>query len=280
MKGQNIVGERIKQVRKKSKLNQEDLALKVGVARQTVSSWERGEFIPEGENLKKLAVALTTNSSYLLGETDNPDQFFLYSEIRPTDGRPALEVGMEVTGTKSYVELIPTGRINAPEPTQKRQPIESNVATLNDAILIPVVTDDVSACCGSGNIYPDEVKWEIVGYYPMDSSDLIGYTWQTNDFCVIKVSGDSMEPHFYEGERVLFVKAPDVQVTSGDFAVMLYQGKLLLRGIIFEKDGKIVLKATNEKYKDIFVPQNSDDLCILGKILGVVPAYRKTPGLW
>ena len=157
---------------------------------------------------------------------------------------------------------------------------ESNVATMNDAIMIPVVTDDVYACCGSGNIYPDEVKWEIVGYYPMDSSDLIGYTWQTNDFCVIKVSGDSMEPHFNERERVLFVKAPDVEVTSGDFAVMLYQGRLLLRGIIFEKDGRIVLRATNEKYKDIVVPKESDDLCVLGKILGVVPAYRKTPGMW
>jgi transcriptional regulator with XRE-family HTH domain len=161
-----------------------------------------------------------------------------------------------------------------------KQLVESNVATMNDAIMVPVVTDDISACCGSGNIYPDEVKWEIVGYYPMDSSDLIGYTWQTNDFCVIKVSGDSMEPHLNEGERVLFVKAPDVQVMSGDFAVMLYQGKLLIRGIIFEKDGKIVLRPTNEKYKDIVVTKASDDLCILGKVLGVVPSYRKTRGLW
>jgi transcriptional regulator with XRE-family HTH domain len=72
MENRNIVGERIKQRRKELKLNQEDSAQKVGVARQTVSSWEKGDFIPEGENLMKLAVALTTNSSYLLGETDDP----------------------------------------------------------------------------------------------------------------------------------------------------------------------------------------------------------------
>jgi transcriptional regulator with XRE-family HTH domain len=240
----NIIGRRISDSRKQKGLKQTELAEMIGVSVDSVRRWEQGKREPRASELEKIADILDTSVVYLLGGNE-----------------------------KAYMPG------DEPFSTQK-QPIESNVATMNDAIMIPVVTDDISACCGGGNIYPDEVKWEIVGYYPMDSSDLIGYTWQTNDFCVIKVNGDSMEPHFNDGERVLFVKAPDIQVTSGDFAVMLYQGKLLIRGIIFEKDGKIILKPTNDKYKDIIIAKNSGDLCVLGKILGVVPAYRKTPGLW
>lgn len=47
------------------KLTQEDLAGLVGVARQTVSAWERGTFLPDGENLIALAGVLETSIDYL-----------------------------------------------------------------------------------------------------------------------------------------------------------------------------------------------------------------------
>jgi transcriptional regulator with XRE-family HTH domain len=69
---QNVLGLRMKERRKKLRINQEELAQKVNVARQTVSSWERGDFPPKQDKLMNIASALDTKVGYLLGETDDP----------------------------------------------------------------------------------------------------------------------------------------------------------------------------------------------------------------
>ena len=65
MNTQQGIGAKIKLRRKLLKLTQEDLAELVGVARQTVSAWERGSFVPDGENLIALAGVLETSIDYL-----------------------------------------------------------------------------------------------------------------------------------------------------------------------------------------------------------------------
>ena len=63
------MGSKIRELRKKAGIyNQEELAFRLGTARQTVSSWERGMFLPDSKNLKKLAEELNTTVSYLLDE--------------------------------------------------------------------------------------------------------------------------------------------------------------------------------------------------------------------
>jgi transcriptional regulator with XRE-family HTH domain len=158
--------------------------------------------------------------------------------------------------------------------------VESNVATVNRAMMIPVVTKEVSACCGKGSLYSEDVKWEIVGYYPMDPNALLGYTWQTKDFCIIRAEGDSMEPHIHDGDQVLFAKSPDIEIQSGDFALLKWNGRLLIRGVIFHDAREVILRPTNDTYKDINTWRGDERLCVLGKVLGITPAFKKTPGLW
>ena len=67
------VGKRIRALRAKSGIsNQEELAYLVGTARQTVSSWERAIFLPDGANLIKLSKVLNTSIAYIMGETLDP----------------------------------------------------------------------------------------------------------------------------------------------------------------------------------------------------------------
>lgn len=66
-----MIGARIREKRKERKLNQEQLAELVGVVRQTVSSWENGNFEPDRKNLAKIALALGTPTGYFLEETDD-----------------------------------------------------------------------------------------------------------------------------------------------------------------------------------------------------------------
>ena len=62
--------EKIKKLRKNKNLTQSELASIAGVTKTAVYNWERGSYSPDGDNLRKLAEALGTTVSYLLGETD------------------------------------------------------------------------------------------------------------------------------------------------------------------------------------------------------------------
>ena len=67
--------ERIKLLRKKKGLSQEELAAQLHVVRQTISKWERGYSIPDAEMLTRLACALDVSVDELLGTTaESPEE--------------------------------------------------------------------------------------------------------------------------------------------------------------------------------------------------------------
>lgn len=61
------LGDRIRELRQKAGLSQDELAKKVYVARQTVSNWENDKTLPDMESLKLLTAALGTTADDLLG---------------------------------------------------------------------------------------------------------------------------------------------------------------------------------------------------------------------
>ena len=67
------IAEKIKLLREKERYTQKALAKAIGVQSNTIWRWETGKAVPDTENARKLALTLGTSSSYLLGETDNPE---------------------------------------------------------------------------------------------------------------------------------------------------------------------------------------------------------------
>lgn len=66
-----MLGDKIRVLRKKKALSQEDLALKMHVVRQTVSKWENGLSVPDADELIELTKVLDVSVGELLGmETD------------------------------------------------------------------------------------------------------------------------------------------------------------------------------------------------------------------
>jgi len=72
---QEIFGERLKKRRKELRLTQKELGDAIGVTRQTVIQWERGNFSPDMEKLGRIAEALECSAAWLLGETEEPEPF-------------------------------------------------------------------------------------------------------------------------------------------------------------------------------------------------------------
>lgn len=57
----------LRDIRKKSRVSQEELAKKVGVSSRAVGAWERGENYPSAEQIWNCAVALGSTPNDLMG---------------------------------------------------------------------------------------------------------------------------------------------------------------------------------------------------------------------
>lgn len=99
------LGERIKALRRRAGLSQEQVAEQVGVSRQAVAKWEAGQSAPSTENLRKLAQVLQVGLEELAGEPAaacGPDQTGLGRSIRT-----CLRSALSVAG--AYLLLLYTG---------------------------------------------------------------------------------------------------------------------------------------------------------------------------
>lgn len=68
-----VIPERIKFCRKKQKLNQQELADKIGVSIVTIKRWEsiNNNRVPSSDMIIKIAKALNTSVAYIVGEIDD-----------------------------------------------------------------------------------------------------------------------------------------------------------------------------------------------------------------
>ncbi len=66
------IGNRIVKLRKDLQLSQEDLAVKIGVTRQSVSKWETDACAPDAYNLMSLAEVLQTSVEYIVTGNAEP----------------------------------------------------------------------------------------------------------------------------------------------------------------------------------------------------------------
>lgn len=64
-----ILSEKLFSLRKKSGMNQEELAEKLDVSRQAISKWENGESLPEIQKLKMIADIFSVTTDFLLDDT-------------------------------------------------------------------------------------------------------------------------------------------------------------------------------------------------------------------
>lgn len=64
-------GSRIREIRKKKKLTQEDIANKLGMGRSNFGHIENDRVIPSSSDLKIIADLLDTTSDYLLGKSND-----------------------------------------------------------------------------------------------------------------------------------------------------------------------------------------------------------------
>lgn len=79
--------QRMKELISKKGISQKQLAKISGLTESTISHYVRGERIPRGVNLIKIAKALDTTADYLLGNKENEDFDYVKSLIARNSSR-------------------------------------------------------------------------------------------------------------------------------------------------------------------------------------------------
>lgn len=68
--GTGIIGVRIKEIRKKRKMTQADVAEALGISRSVVANWETGVTEPDAAQMRKLRDLFNISPDYLCGLVD------------------------------------------------------------------------------------------------------------------------------------------------------------------------------------------------------------------
>jgi len=156
---------------------------------------------------------------------------------------------------------------------------EEDPLAIEEVLRIPLVAN-ISLFAGQNGVeHTADVNWDLVGEYMLPEKDFQDLPEnQRESLFAFEIRGDSMSPRFCEGDRVIFAKGEEV--FSGDLALVFWGSEAFFRGIVFEKNGSVVLRAICEGYQDLCTEPGVPSFCIIGKALAIIPKARKAGGLW
>lgn len=223
-----ITNERIKELRVKAKMTQEELAAKLGLTKGAIGNYETGRRRPDKEVLNAIADFFNVSMDYLNGRTTEQPEYTLEEQwlidcYRKTDSE-----------VKAAVKTILRKMVD--------QPVEKPCRIIP---LFPAAAGPGEPI--EGNAF-DDFKTED----------------EKADFAV-RISGDSMEPEFHEGDIVLCRRQ---EVKTGDIAVVMVNGSLLVKQFAGGYNGQFYLLSLNRERQDYtFLPSGNDTVTLFGVVM-------------
>lgn len=248
------MGSRIKEARIQKGFTQEYLANKIGVTKSAIANYENEISTPKIELLYKLFDVLQCDANYLYQDEMN--------SLADKDESVALSL-KEKTHIKKYRTLDEHGKkavdcilnVECERVESTRTPVIpiSNIITLSE------FEQPVSA--GTG-VYLGDGSQTITREVPSNE-----FTRQA-DF-ILRVSGDSMEPKYSDGDRLLIKRQHDVNVGEEGIFILNNEGFVKKR----ETDRLVSL---NPVYEDIFF-RDEDSIECKGKVIGKIQIDQAKP---
>lgn len=221
------LGERIKMVR--GNTNQRDFAHAIGVASNTLGTYERDENSPKVETLERIAK---------VGKS--PLYWLLTGHVVPSeDDQPALPN----------------------DPTQKEYRNQMAHGQ-DDIIVLPRLNVKLSA--GGGSLLDEPNIAELVPLPKSWIRKLVPHT-PTKQLALAQVEGDSMEPTITEGNDVLLDLGIS-EVSDNAIYALRYADMIVIKRLQRMKDGIRVI-SDNPSYGDEFIPAiETDQLQVIGRV--------------
>lgn len=232
----NILGQTIREIRKRKGLTQKQLSELTGLKQNTISNHENGN-----RSIDEVDIHVYSNA---LGVSPK-ELFDSYKES--SDNL-----------TEIYNQLNSDRQAKVYDFATEQLKEQNKVVNFNDYIEEESEWYEVksygSVSAGTG-LYLDDEQVETISF----GADMIP---NGTDFC-LKVNGDSMDPMFHDGDYVFIKRETDFR--NGSIGVVIVNGDAYLKKIYITPDS-IKLVSLNKKYKDITVTQD-DSLKYVGTVV-------------
>lgn len=239
------IGDRIKQRRKELNLTQPQLAKILGVSKGTIGNYESNICAPNEKVLLKLFSALQCDANFLYQDNDmivkkekkiTPHETEIIKKYRRLDEH----------GTK-MVEFVL-------DEEYLRCNTEENIQIVQASSFIQIRHSFNKASAGVGFDLGNDDDWEEIEIPDTPEA-------RRADFAVT-VTGNSMEPTYYDGDIVLVKAQPSIDI--GETGIFVINGSGYIK-----KNGGDRLISLNPEYKDILF-SDGDIISCAGKVIGVV----------
>lgn len=211
-----------------------------GISPSTATNWiKKGDVIPDGKTIIKLANFLNVSADYLLDVNNSSSQ----------DETELLNTYRNLTdnGKKQVIDFV--DKVAEMESSE-----EFFVAT------VKIKHSDFKVSAGVGVEIGDYNDWEYIEVFKTREAIKA-------DYC-LTIKGDSMSPMFENGDVILVKDQPAVNI--GDICVYNINNS----GYVKKFDGDRLI-SLNKKYDDIPIPTGTDDIVkCCGLVLGKTAVVR------
>lgn len=235
------IGSRLKLRREELGLTQTELAKLVGVSKGSIGNYESEISSPNENILIKLFSALDCDANYLYYDDINKSNDSISNtELQHIKKYRALD-----EHGKKIVDFVLNEEYDRSTEQGEGELIQTN------CIVLTMYEDAVSA--GTGEFLSDGRCVEVT----VDETPLT----ERADF-ILRVSGDSMEPTYYDGDKVLVENA--VELNIGEIGIFVLNGQGYIKE--YRPEG---LLSHNKKYGIIKI--NENDRCeVVGRVIGKI----------
>ena len=237
-------GDLIRQQRVKKKMNQEELGALVNVRKNAVGAWESGRSRPDLNSVPVICEALEISIEEFFGLKDQP--------VRREE--------REEKTVKHQGDAF-SRRYQALDPYHQQVILREMDAMLamQEAVKRPerktvrLFRNELSVCAGPSFGIGETMGEEVLVYETEK-------TRKADE--IIRISGDSMEPEFHDGDQVLVQHG--VSLRPGEIGIFVNGDAGYIK--IYQRDG---LHSLNPKYRTMHFSEGDEVRCI-GKVIGII----------
>lgn len=248
-----VVGQKIRYFREQLGIEQKELAAKLGIIGNAISNWECGRTRPDIALLPKIAAALGVSIDELFDmpkplppteETPDTIQMTISTKLKKSALLLVDQYNQLSIAHQFVVDALVEKLIEA-EDLEIYQQVEEGI----------VFSKELAAGFDPGEEFDD--KGETIYYYKEKVHP------QTD--CIFTVNGDSMEPEFHSGDKVMVQRYPSCgTLQPGEIGAFITGNETYIKE--YRRDG---LHSLNKAYRTMKFTDD-DQVYIIGKVLGVL----------
>lgn len=232
------ISQRIFELLRTNNKKQKDLANYIGLSTSAVSDWKKKGTNPAAESISAIADFFGVSSDYILtGREHNSPMLQL------DDDELELLDNFKKLSEKSKYRLL--------ERAEMLLELETPEALEPAITYIDLYDMPVSAGTGV----------DLSGYYKKELKVKRSSEAEQADFC-LRISGDSMEPDYHDGDIILVKGRPTIQI--GEIGVFVVNGSGYIKEL-----GKNKLISLNDEYEDIILTENDSVWC-MGEVIATL----------